>query len=112
MDAKELSPMLRLNSVPESYVPTEEVREARALVRGRHILVENRTKYANKIQGILSDHGITEVQGERLALQRGEDVKNPVNSGTRVSASSRRIFLRSQPIGDSTLSTALTSCVS
>ena len=28
VDAKELARMLRLNSVPESYVPTEEVREA------------------------------------------------------------------------------------
>ena len=60
VDAKELARMLRLNSVPESYVPTEEVREARALVRGRQTLVENRTKYANKIHGLLSDHGITE----------------------------------------------------
>ena len=60
VDAKELARMVRLNSVPESYVPTDEVREARALVRGRQTLVENRTKYANKIHGLLSDHGITE----------------------------------------------------
>jgi transposase len=60
VDAKELARMIRLNSVPESYVPTDEVREARALVRGRQTLVENRTKYANKIHGLLSDHGITE----------------------------------------------------
>jgi transposase len=46
--------------VPESYVPTEEVREARALVRGRQSLVESRTEYANKIHGLLADHGITE----------------------------------------------------
>ncbi len=59
VDAKELARMVRLNSVPESYVPTDEVREARALVRGRQTLVENRTKYANKIHGLLSDHGIT-----------------------------------------------------
>jgi len=60
VDAKELARMVRLNSVPESYVPTDEAREARALVRGRQTLVENRTKYANKIHGLLSDHGITE----------------------------------------------------
>src|SRR6056297_1576317 len=59
VDAKELARMVRLNSVPESYVPTDEVREARALVRGRQTLVENRTEYANKIHGLLSDHGIT-----------------------------------------------------
>ena len=60
VDAKELARMVRLNSVPESYVPTDEIREARALVRGRQKLVENRTEYANKIHGLLSDHGITE----------------------------------------------------
>jgi transposase len=60
VDAKELARMVRLSAVPESYVPTDQVREARALVRGRQTLVENRTKYANKIHGLLSDHGITE----------------------------------------------------
>jgi transposase len=59
VDAKELARLCRLNSVPESYVPTDEIREARALVRGRQKLVENRTEYANKIHGLLSDHGIT-----------------------------------------------------
>jgi len=59
VDAKELARMGRLDSVPESYVPTNEIREARALVRGRQKLVENRTDYANKIHGLLSDHGIT-----------------------------------------------------
>jgi transposase len=60
VDAKELARMVRLNSVPESYVPSDEIREARALVRGRQKLVENRTEYANKVHGLLSDHGITE----------------------------------------------------
>ena len=60
VDAKELARMVRLNSVPESYVPTDEIREARALVRGRQSLVEHRTEYANKVHGLLSDHGITE----------------------------------------------------
>jgi transposase len=60
VDAKELARMVRLNSVPESYVPTDEVREARALVRGRQSLVEHRTEYANKIHGLLSDHGISD----------------------------------------------------
>ena len=60
VDAKELARMVRLNSVPESHVPSDEIREARALVRGRQKLVENRTEYANKVHGLLSDHGITE----------------------------------------------------
>jgi len=79
VDAKELAWMVRLNSVPESYVPTEEIREARALVRGRQTLVENRTKYANKIHGLLSDHGITEnvkpltIEGREFSLPKPWD---------------------------------------
>jgi len=59
VDAKELARMVRLNAVPESYVPTDEIRQARALVRGRQSLVETRTQFANKIHGLLSDHGVT-----------------------------------------------------
>ena len=74
VDAKELARMVRLNSVPESYVPTDEIREARALVRGRQTLVENRTKYANKIHGLLSDHGITE-DVKPLTVERRESLE-------------------------------------
>jgi hypothetical protein len=58
VDEKELAWMVRLNSVPESYVPTDEIRQARALVRGRQS--EHRTEYANKVHGLLSDHGVTQ----------------------------------------------------
>ena len=60
VDAKELARLVRLGSVPESYVPSEEIRECRALVRGRHKLVENRKDYANKIHSLLTEHGITQ----------------------------------------------------
>jgi transposase len=59
IDAKELSRLLWLGSVPESYVPTDEIRECRALVRGRISLLEERTKFANKIHSLLLDNGIT-----------------------------------------------------
>jgi transposase len=59
VDAKELARMVRLGSVPECYVPSEEIRECRALVRGRHKLVEDRTEYVNKIHALLTEHGIT-----------------------------------------------------
>lgn len=59
IDAKELSRLLWLGSVPESYVPTDEIRECRSLVRGRIDLVQERTKYANKIHSLLLDNGIT-----------------------------------------------------
>ena len=59
VDAKELSRLLWLDSVPESYVPTGEIRECRALVRGRISLLQERTSFANKIHALLMDNGIT-----------------------------------------------------
>jgi len=59
VDAKELARLVRLGSIPESYVPSDEIRECRALVRGRYKLVENRKDYANKIHGLLTEHAIT-----------------------------------------------------
>jgi len=59
VDARELSRILRLGSVPESYVPSDQIRECRALVRGRQSLVQTRTEYVNKIHGLLADTGIS-----------------------------------------------------
>ena len=59
VDAKELSRLLWLGSVPESYVPTDEIRECRVLVRGRISLLQERTSFANKIHSLLTDNGIT-----------------------------------------------------
>lgn len=59
VDAKELSRLLWLGSVPESYVPTDEIRECRSLVRGRISLLQDRTSVANKIHSLLLDNGIT-----------------------------------------------------
>ncbi|HET7325632.1 MAG TPA: IS110 family transposase [Halococcus sp.] len=59
IDAKQLARLVRLGSIPESYVPSDEIRECRALVRGRYELVQNRKDYANKIHGLLTEHGIT-----------------------------------------------------
>ncbi len=59
IDAEELSRLVWLGSVPESYVPTDEIRECRALVRSRISLLEERTSFTNKIHSLLLDNGIT-----------------------------------------------------
>lgn len=59
VDAKQLAHLLRTNFLAESYVPPEEIRERRALVRGRKDLVEERTQYKNKIHGLLDQQWIT-----------------------------------------------------
>lgn len=60
VDANQLARLCRLDSVPESYVPAEEIRECRVLVRGRTKLVQERTEMVNKIHGLLTDQGITQ----------------------------------------------------
>jgi transposase len=59
IDAEELSRLVWMGNVPKSYVPTDEIRECRALVRGRISLLEERTKFVNKIHSLLLDNGIT-----------------------------------------------------
>ena len=45
--------------IAESYVPSEELRERRALVRGRKRLVEKRTDFKNEVHALIDKHGIT-----------------------------------------------------
>lgn len=45
--------------IAESYVPPEELRERRALVRGRKRLVEKRTDFKNEVHAVLDKAGIS-----------------------------------------------------
>jgi len=57
-DASKLAELLRLDAVPESYVPPEEIRECRALARGRKKLVEKRTDAKNEVHAILDQNAL------------------------------------------------------
>lgn len=80
VDAQKLAELLRLDAVPESYVPTDEIRECRALARGRKKLVEQRTDCKNEVHAILDQQGIqleaspfTDEGREQLAALELED---------------------------------------
>ena len=45
--------------VAQSYVPPKELRERRALVRGRKRLVEKRTDFKNEVHALLDQHGVS-----------------------------------------------------
>lgn len=62
---------MRGNLASESHVSTDGIREVHAHVRERQTLAENRTKDANTIYGVLSDHGITEIV--KLLSVEGEE---------------------------------------
>jgi transposase len=53
IDAKRLAHMLRADMLAESYVPSDEIRELRDLVRTRKSLVEERTAEKNRVRAVL-----------------------------------------------------------
>jgi transposase len=53
LDAKLLAQLRRAGMIAESYVPSEELRERRAVVRGRKRLVEKRTDFKNEVHALL-----------------------------------------------------------
>ena len=57
LDARILAHLLRADLIAESYVPPENVREMRALVRHRLSLVQMRTMVKNKVHAITDKYG-------------------------------------------------------
>jgi transposase len=54
VDARMLADLLRLDMIPECYIPNIETRELRDLARRRHYFVSTRTMFKNKIHAELS----------------------------------------------------------
>jgi len=54
VDAKRLAHMLRADMLAESYVPPDEIRELRDLVRTRKSLIEERTSEKNRVRAVLT----------------------------------------------------------
>jgi len=57
-DSYKLAKLLRLNELPEVYLPSKEAESLRKLVRYRKSLVEDITRLKNKVHAILSGYGI------------------------------------------------------
>lgn len=78
LDAKLLAQLRRAGMIAESYVPPEELRERRALVRARKRLVEKRTDFKNEVHAVLDKQGISydwdpfSVEGREILA--GEDL--------------------------------------
>jgi transposase len=58
VDARTLAGLLRADMVPTCYVPGEELRSRRELLRHRLNLVKIRTGVKNRIHGLLDKHGL------------------------------------------------------
>ncbi len=58
VDARTLAALLRADMLPTCYVPGEELRSRRELLRHRLNLVKIRTGVKNRIHGLLDKHGL------------------------------------------------------
>ncbi|WP_276253168.1 IS110 family transposase [Halomontanus rarus] len=78
LDAKLLAQLRRAGMIAESYVSPDEIRERRALVRGRKRLVEKRTDFKNEVHAVLDHHGIeyswSQFSKEGREILAGEDL--------------------------------------
>ncbi len=59
VDASTLADLLRVNLIPECYIPAKEHRKLREIIRQRRIIVRGKTQTINKIRAIMTRHGIT-----------------------------------------------------
>jgi transposase len=73
VDARMLADLLRLDMIPESYIPSIETRELRDLARRRHYFVSTRTMFKNKIHAELSRRWIDDYSKTDLFTQAGRD---------------------------------------
>lgn len=73
VDARMLADLLRLDMIPESYIPSIETRELRDLARRRHYFVSTRTMFKNKIHAELSRRWIDDYSTADLFTQAGRD---------------------------------------
>jgi len=58
VDARTLAMLLRADMLPTCYVPGEELRSRRELLRHRLNLVKTRTGVKNRVHGLLDKHGL------------------------------------------------------
>jgi transposase len=56
-DALQLAKHLLANDIPESYIPSKEIRKRRSILRTRIEFMQERTRIKNKIQSILQIEG-------------------------------------------------------
>ena len=71
VDAKKLADLLRMDMVPECYIPDREMRYVRDIARRRHYFVTVRTMFKNKVQAELSKRWID--YSADLFTERGKE---------------------------------------
>jgi len=76
MDARVLADLVRADLVSESYVPTIEIREQRALLRQRRSLVEDTVAIKNRIHNLLDKYDLERKFSDIFGKQGREWLRN------------------------------------
>ncbi len=58
IDARKLAVLMSLGQLPQVHMPAAEIREWRALIRGRQNLMQERNRVKNRIRALLANEGI------------------------------------------------------
>lgn len=58
LDARRLADMMRLGTLPCSFIPPDDIQHLRNIVRTRHALVEEKTSWKNRIVALLDRNGV------------------------------------------------------
>ena len=75
-DASTLADLVRADLVAKSYVPPKEIRDVRALLRHRCILVNSRTAVKNRIHSILDKYNMRCEASDLFGLKGSEWLRN------------------------------------
>lgn len=74
VDARTLAKLLRLDMVPESYIPPKDIRDLRRLTRLRSYLTRTNTGYKNRTHADLLARGIRRPEGMNVPFsQKSQD---------------------------------------
>jgi transposase len=79
IDSHALAELLRLDALPESYMPDEETSDLKEMVRRRAFLVRERSKFKAKIRDCLVYRGIKEYSDAGLFTISGVDWLKSLN---------------------------------
>lgn len=83
IDSKVLAQLLRMDYLPESYVPGKEIRDLRTIVRHRASLVRLRTSIKNRVHALLTREGVqlpelSDIFGKRgMEFLKGVKLQKP-----------------------------------
>ncbi len=73
VDSKAIAELVRLDALPQSYMPPPDIAELREKVRRRAFLVRERAKLMTKIRGVLAYEGVKPPESVGLFTRRGVD---------------------------------------